>query len=73
MNLKEQIKKELTEDGVTIPDLGKKTKERDEWEIMHAIAELDRSKEAFLVGFDKIYQEDGGAIYLAKYSNKKRI
>lgn len=70
MALKESIKQELTlkNGGITIPELCKKFDQEDEFAIMHAIAELQHTGDAFLCGFDKLYREDGGAIYLAKYS-----
>ena len=68
MTLKESIKLELTPDGITIPELCRKFDREDEFDIMQVIAELQHSGEVFLNGFDTLYREDGGAIYLAKYS-----
>ena len=36
--------------------------------MMDAIADLEYSGDIVLHSFDKIYREDGGAIYLAKYA-----
>lgn len=71
MTLKEGIIQVLTGKAVTVPDLCKIFEEEDEFDIMHEIAELQHSNKAFLIGFDTLYREDGGAIYLAKYSNKR--
>ena len=57
----------LTHEGKSIPDLSREP-EMDEFEIMQAIAQLECAGDAALTGFDKIYREDGGAIYLAKYA-----
>jgi hypothetical protein len=70
MGLKDRIKNELTRGDETIPQLCKILKEPDEYKLMANIAELMDSGEVHLSGFDKLYREDGGAIYLAKYSRK---
>ena len=70
MSLKESIKLELAPDGKTVPELCRKFDGSDEFDILHAIAELQHTGEAILIGFDKLYREDGGAIYLAKYNAK---
>jgi hypothetical protein len=40
---------------------------KNEFKIMRSIANLEYENKVRLIGFDKIYREDGGAIYLAKY------
>lgn len=71
MDLKEKVKQGLTEEGKTIPELCKEFGVSDEYFVMSAIAELEYSGDAILGGFNKIYREDGGAIYLAKYKKKE--
>ena len=70
MELKEKVKQGLTDEGKTIPELCKEFEISDEYVVMSAIAELEYSGDVILGGFDKIYREDGGAIYLAKYKRK---
>ena len=70
MKLIDKVKHELTAEGKTIPELCKKLNVSDEYAMMEAIAELEYSGIAILGGFNKIYREDGGAIYLAKYARK---
>jgi len=70
MELKEKVKLGLANEGKTIPELCKQFNVSDEYDIMEAIAELEYSGDVKLDGFNKIYREDGGAIYLAKYSKK---
>jgi hypothetical protein len=50
-----------------IPSLYKNIYAEDEFQVMHWVAELERDKIVILYGFDRMYREDGGAIYLAKY------
>lgn len=70
MNNQDKVKSVLSANGMTIPEICRLTKIYDEFRVLHAIAELEYSNEVFLEGFDKIYGEDGGAIYLAKYAKK---
>ena len=70
MMLKDRVRSGLTRKGKTIPQLCKQFGVKDEFRMMRIIAEVEYSSEAVLEGFDKIYREDGGAIYLAKYSKK---
>ena len=70
MGLKERVKQKLTDEGKTIPELCKEFGISDEFELMSAIAELEYSGDAILKDFNKVYREDGGAIYLARYSRK---
>jgi hypothetical protein len=44
---------------------------KNEFAVLRAISKLETQKQLFLVGFDRISREDGGAIYLAKYSKSK--
>jgi len=67
MGLKEVVRRELPKEGRTIPELCELFGIKDEFEMMRIIAELESSGEAAIDDFDKIYREDGGAIYLAKY------
>jgi len=69
--LEEKVLKKL-EGGnrMSIPELCRAVKEKDEYNMLRVIAELEDSGDAMLNGFDRIYREDGGAIYLAKYSKK---
>ena len=66
----EEVKKKLSKGEKTIPELCKELDSSDEYGMMSAIAELEYSDDVILSGFDKVYREDGGAIYLAKYSRK---
>ena len=59
---------EREEEGLSIPQLHNKTNTGDEYVIMDIIANLEFKKIVVLNGFEKIYREDGGAIYLALYS-----
>jgi len=70
VTLKDKVKKSLQEKSPqTIPSLCRNIPETtNEFAIMRAVAELEYSKEVVLTGFDRIYREDGGAIYLAEYS-----
>jgi len=70
MELKERVKHGLNIEGKTIPELCKEFDVSDEYTMMAIIAELEYSGDAILKSFDKIYREDGGAIYLSKYSRK---
>jgi len=56
----------------TIPNLCKNTKCKNEFRMMRAVAELQYTKEVELTGFEKIFREDGGAMYLAEYSSKSK-
>jgi hypothetical protein len=71
MQLKDHVREELTARGKTIPQLCKQFKVKNEFKMMRIIAELEYENKAVLEGFDKIYREDGGAIYLSKYSRKE--
>lgn len=71
--LKRKIKKRLLTEGVasqSIPELCKELKESSEYNMLIALSELEDNGDIMLNGFDRIYREDGGAIYLAKYSRK---
>jgi hypothetical protein len=73
MDLKDRILKELTNGDKTIPDLCRAIPEiTNEFKAMRSIADLQHSNEVELKTFDRIYREDGGAIYLAKYGIKTR-
>jgi len=74
MNLQYKIRKSLLEKSPqTIPSLCRNIPEAtNEFAIMHAIAELEHMGDVILTGFDRIYREDGGAIYLAEYSIKEQ-
>jgi hypothetical protein len=65
-----KLKEVLTPEGKSIPELCKILGENDQYKLMEAIAELENSGFAILEGYYKIYREDGGAIYQAKYSRK---
>jgi len=66
----EELKRKLTTEGKSVPELCRATKITDEYMMLSAIAELEDSGDIILNGFDRVYREDGGAIYLAKYSKK---
>jgi hypothetical protein len=66
--LVEKLKEELTSEGKSIPELCRSLGETDQYVVMEAIAELEDSGFAVLKDFGRIYREDGGAIYLAKYA-----
>jgi hypothetical protein len=70
MNLKDKVKKSLQEKSPqTIPSLCRNIPEiTNEFAIMRAVGELEHSEEVILTGFERIYREDGGALYLAEYS-----
>ncbi len=68
MDLKDRIKSQLGSEAKTIPDLCKEFDITDENDMVYAIAELEYSGDAVLKSFDKVYREDGGIIYLAKYA-----
>lgn len=70
MELKDKVKQGLTIQGKSIPELCDEFGVSDEYTMMSIIAELEYSDDAILNNFEKIYREDGGAIYLAKYSRK---
>jgi hypothetical protein len=73
MNLKDRILKELTNGDKTIPDLCRAFPEiTNEFRTMREVANLEYSNKVELKSFDRIYREDGGAIYLAKYGIKAR-
>jgi len=62
----------LTKKGKTIPEFQKSLRRKlgfyvNEYAVMSAIAQLEHEKKAILVGFDKFYEPDGCAGYLAKY------
>lgn len=71
MSVKETVRLGLPRrEGKTIPDLCKQFGIKDEFKMMHIIAELEYSGDAILDDFERIFREDGGAIYLAKYKRK---
>jgi hypothetical protein len=65
--MKSKIKAILSREGLTIPEICKRLDIENEYAAMRAVAQLEASGDAILSGFDRIYREDGGAIYLAKY------
>lgn len=67
--LKEEVKDKLSDKGKgsTIPELCDEVRVADEFKVMRVIAELQNEGVVTLQEFDKIYREDGGAIYLARY------
>jgi DNA polymerase I-like protein with 3'-5' exonuclease and polymerase domains len=65
-----KLKEVLTSEGKSIPELCRILEEKDQYKLMEAIAELENSGFAILDGYYRIYREDGGAIYQAKYSRK---
>lgn len=68
MALKDDVRLRLSKKGKTIPELCEQFRIKDEIEMMRIIAELEIAGEAIIDGkFDKVYREDGGAIYLARY------
>lgn len=54
----------------SIPQICKELKIDDEYKIMHALADLEDENKAILSGFDRFYEPDGCAGYLAKYEAK---
>ncbi|GEM_PF-1694799 len=54
-----------------IPELCSLLKATDEFAVMKAISILQNQKKLFFASFNKIYREDGGAIYLPKYSKSE--
>jgi hypothetical protein len=71
----EKVRKELVDErkrGIssTIPKLCKDFNISDEYIMLSVIGDLEVSGEAILAGFDTVYREDGGAIYLAKYTGR---
>jgi hypothetical protein len=72
MKLKDKILQELKKGNKTTPMLCRAIPEvTNEFKMMREIAKLQHSGEVDLKSFDRIYREDGGAIYLAKYGIKK--
>ena len=71
MELVAKVRGGLTVEGKTIPDLCRQFGVKNEFKMMRIIAELEHSDDAVLKDFDKIYREDGGAIYLARYARKE--
>lgn len=69
-HLKDLVKQVLTIEGKTVPELCKQAGVNNEYAMLNAIAELEDSGDAILIGFRKIFREDGGAIYLAEYSKE---
>jgi hypothetical protein len=67
--LKDKIMNKLSNGAKSIPALSKATK-ADEYSVLVAIAALEDSDMIVLSGFDQMYREDGGAIYLAQYKKK---
>lgn len=73
--LRENVKRVLIAESkkgnsITIPKLCKEFKISDEYTMLAVIGDLETSGDAILDGFDSIYREDGGAIYLAKYTGR---
>jgi len=73
--LRREVKKvlisqrEKNEDS-TIPALCQKLNVKDEFDMITVIGDLEVLGDAELVGFKPVYREDGGAIYLARYTGK---
>jgi hypothetical protein len=68
MKLEDQIIKFLMEnEKASIPKLCKELPCDDEFEMMHIMAKLERDEKVRVISFDRIYREDGGAIYLAQF------
>ena len=65
--MKSKIKALLYDNELTIPQICNPLNIDNEFAVMRAVAKLQCLEEVVLTGFDKIYREDGGAIYLAKY------
>ena len=51
----------------TIPQICKYLKIDNEFEAMRLVANLEDKGKVQLAGFDRIFRDDGGAIYLAQY------
>lgn len=69
---KQHIKKLCSTEPRSIPYLcGRTPGIFNEFRMMRLVGELENSNELILDSFDKIYREDGGAIYLAKYKTVK--
>jgi hypothetical protein len=51
----------------SIPSLCKRLDADNEFQVLHWIADLERDKIVMLYTFDRVYREDGGAVYLALY------
>ena len=51
----------------TIPEICKHFAIDNEFKVLRMIADLESMGKVTLSGFDRIYREDGGAIYLAQY------
>jgi len=72
--MKSKIKSLLADGSKTVPFLCRHIPNcNNEFAMMRAIAELEERGEVCLEGFDRIFREDGGAIYLAKYGLPKGI
>ena len=68
-DLKAKIRKALSLGKRTIPSLCRAVPEvTNEFKMMRLIAEMEEDGSVVLEGFDRIYREDGGAIYLAEYA-----
>ncbi len=67
VRLKDSVLKSISETSKTISQLCKEFEVENEFRMMRIIAELQYENKVVLEGFDKIYREDFGVIYLAKY------
>jgi len=69
MRLEDKICQELEKRDMSIPALSKMF-DVDEFKLLHIIARLEDKGKIELKRFDRLYREDGGAIYLAIYGKK---
>jgi len=74
-NLKEEIKRVLGEDAKqgnarTIPSLCEELGVSDDFILASVIGELESTGVVEMVDFKTVYREDGGAIHLARYTEK---
>ncbi len=53
---------------ITIYDLCENFRIYDDFKMQIIIGELEKTGKAFLNGFTPVYREDGGLIYLARYT-----
>jgi hypothetical protein len=67
--LERKIMDTLEKGARSIPALSKATKV-DEYSVLVAVTKLEDSDKIELSGFNQMYREDGGAIYLAQYKKK---
>jgi hypothetical protein len=60
----------ILDEPMTIPAICKRLKSNDEYKIMAALAHLENENLVIMTGFDKFYEPDGCAGYLAMYGRK---